>query len=332
MLELSFTAQDLAYTRFGFSPLWEVIASVRVLKKAPGHVLHERWAEQVRPRLQAAALEWRLLSDLVPVPTRVIPAFVCPPPSTTAPDIEVELAAVRATSPERVRLDLDDLPWARSPALTVLYEDPGAGLEQLTGIIRAYWELALAPYWPRIRTLLEGDVLYRARQLAEGGADKLLNDLDPSVAWNTDMLSVSHPHVSATMELNGRGLLLVPSAFIWPRVFSVTSLPWQPTVRYPPRGVATLWEYARQPLPDALAAVIGRSRTRLLVELESPASTTELARRTGLSAGGVSQHLTALRAAGLAQAHRAGRFVHYARTSLAESLLASSTPLSLPPG
>src|SRR5204863_4214491 len=124
--------------------------------------------------------------------------------------------------------------------------------------------------------------------------------------------------------LGGRGLLLVPSAFVWPRIFSVTAAGWQPTLRYPPRGVGTLWEHRPAPVPEALAAVLGRSRTLLLVELGDPASTTDLARRTGLSAGGVSQHLTALRAAGLVSAHRTGRFVLYARTSVAESLLAAS--------
>ena len=50
--------------------------------------------------------------------------------------------------------------------------------------------------------------------------------------------------------------------------------------------------------------------------------TTELAHRCGLSAPGASQHLTALRDAGLVTAHRAGRSVLYARTSVADALLA----------
>ncbi|NBH04030.1 winged helix-turn-helix domain-containing protein, partial [Amycolatopsis sp. SID8362] len=51
------------------------------------------------------------------------------------------------------------------------------------------------------------------------------------------------------------------------------------------------------------------------------ASTAELARRTGLSAGAVSQHLGALKAAGLVSGHRAGRHVLYARTRAAEVLV-----------
>jgi DNA-binding transcriptional ArsR family regulator len=67
--------------------------------------------------------------------------------------------------------------------------------------------------------------------------------------------------------------------------------------------------------------VLGRSRTRLLTELDTPASTPQLADRTGLSPAGVSQCLTALRDAGLVSAHRAGRSVLYARTAAAATLL-----------
>ncbi|MEU1290290.1 helix-turn-helix domain-containing protein [Kitasatospora sp. NPDC005856] len=63
-------------------------------------------------------------------------------------------------------------------------------------------------------------------------------------------------------------------------------------------------------------------RTRCSPSWCAPASTTELARRTGLSASAVSQYLTALRDARLVSAHRAGRSVLYARTASAEALLA----------
>jgi DNA-binding transcriptional ArsR family regulator len=71
--------------------------------------------------------------------------------------------------------------------------------------------------------------------------------------------------------------------------------------------------------------VIGRGRARLLVEMRSPSSTTDLARRTGMTAGGVSQHLTALRGAGLVATHRQGRTVLNVRTTLAEALLTSAS-------
>nr|WP_306454453.1 winged helix-turn-helix domain-containing protein [Streptomyces sp. TLI_235] len=99
---------------------------------------------------------------------------------------------------------------------------------------------------------------------------------------------------------------------------------WQPTLRYPPRGVATLWERREREPSRALAAVLGRTRALLLAELDEPASTGELARRTGVTPGGVSQHLGALREAGLLDAHRVGRQVLYARTEAAEVLLGAA--------
>jgi DNA-binding transcriptional ArsR family regulator len=68
--------------------------------------------------------------------------------------------------------------------------------------------------------------------------------------------------------------------------------------------------------------VLGRTRADLLDELDVPASTTDLARRLALTPGAVSRHLTAVRAAGLLGAHRVGRRVLYARTKVAETLLA----------
>ena len=41
----------------------------------------------------------------------------------------------------------------------------------------AYWERSLAEHWPRIRSLLEQDVLYRARQIADGGTRALFADI-----------------------------------------------------------------------------------------------------------------------------------------------------------
>ncbi|WP_307812694.1 ArsR/SmtB family transcription factor [Micromonospora coerulea] len=92
---------------------------------------------------------------------------------------------------------------------------------------------------------------------------------------------------------------------------------------YPVRGLGTLWE-CPPAAPDALGAVLGRGRARLLAELDAPRSTTELARRTGLSLAGVSQHLTTLRAAGLVVTHRAGRSLLSSRTPVAEALLTAS--------
>jgi DNA-binding transcriptional ArsR family regulator len=100
--------------------------------------------------------------------------------------------------------------------------------------------------------------------------------------------------------------------------------PWQPTLVYPARGVGLLWEPTPDEPTEALAGLVGRRRAELLEALAAPASTTDLAARLEISPGGVSQHLSALRAAGLVAGQRQGRSVLYARTELAERLIESA--------
>lgn len=323
MLELSLTTQDLAQTRFAFSPLWEVVASVRVLKDPGAHALHLPWATWAGTRLQSAQLDQgarfdlSLLSDLIDVPGRTLPTFLAPTPLTPAPHLHDELEALRITPEAIVRRDLGAM---TAPGARALVADPGAELKRLTDVVETYWDLVVEPHWRRIRALLEGDVIHRSRQLAEGGADRLFGGLNSAIRWHDDTIAVDHPLVSDHRRLSGRGLVLVPSVFIWPNVASKTTEPWQPVLRYPARGIAAIWESGRTTTPEALAQVIGRSRAALLGELEAPASTTDLARRTGLTPGGVSQHLRALLHAGFVSRHRTGRTVLYVRTPAADAL------------
>jgi DNA-binding transcriptional ArsR family regulator len=105
--------------------------------------------------------------------------------------------------------------------------------------------------------------------------------------------------------------------------------PWQPTVFYPARGISMLWESDGEPSPAALAGVVGATRARLLALLGAPRSTTELAERLEQHAGGISQHLTALRAAGLVSSSRHGRAVLYVRTPLADRLVGEDAAATL---
>jgi biotin operon repressor len=196
-------------------------------------------------------------------------------------------------------------------------------LGRLADEVAAYWAVAIAPDWPRMRALLDAEVQRRARRLAEVGSAAVLGDLHPSISWRAGTLSIDQPHCAAPDVPDGAGLVLVPSVFAWPSVLTVTA-GGIPQIAYPARGVATLWERSAR-APDALGAVLGRGRARLLVELATPLSTTELARRTGLTAGGVSQHLTTLRAAGLVVTHRQGRALLSARTPVADALITAAS-------
>ncbi|WP_214413899.1 ArsR/SmtB family transcription factor [Sphaerisporangium fuscum] len=318
--ELAFSTDDLALTRFAVSPMWEVVTSFRLLATGSAHPVHRPWLEQVRPRVAAAGLDRGCLAELIP-PDGYLADFLTPVPEDPSPSLEAELAVIRATPADHVLADLARLRGRTGSRLQALRADPRARLARLCEEIEAYWELALAPYWAKIRVVLDADVFHRARQAAERGVGQVFNDLHSSLSWDENTLRIVRRHCGISRETTGSGLLLVPSAFA-AETLTWSRPPEPPQLAYPARGAGTLWEHRPVKRAEAIAAVLGRSRTVLLAELEAPASTTELARRTGISAAGVSQHLTALREAGMVSAHRAGRSVLYARTAVAESLLA----------
>jgi DNA-binding transcriptional ArsR family regulator len=323
MVAICMPADAVARTRFAVSCLWEVVASVRVLRNPGNHAVHVAWAGKVGRRLVAAGLigpQSGLLWQLVPAAPGYLPDFLTPAPSGLTPDLDADLAALLATPAATVRDDLSRFAGAGSAAAKALYADPGAGLRRLATEIREYWQIAVMPDWPRIRTLLDAEVHSRARVLAELGAAELLNGLHDRVRWNGDTVSITQRHCTAADVPRGGGLVLIPSVFAWPSVLSIAAPDGVSQLAFPARATGTLWEDAAGN-PNPLSAVLGRGRARLLAEMRSPVSTTELARRTGISAGGVSQHLAALRAAGLVATHRSGRSVLNARTTVAEALL-----------
>ncbi|MEV6161919.1 DUF5937 family protein [Streptomyces sp. NPDC052052] len=327
MAQLAFSANDLAQVRFAISPMWEVAPSFRLLTSNATHPVHGAWVEQVRPRVLAAGLDRGWLAELIGS-SGYVPDFLTPAPGQPAPTAAAEWDAITTSPTDRVRQDLDHLARHQGhlgPRLSSLRADPPSQLAKVTQEIETYWELALAPYWARIRAVLDADIFHRARTVAEHGAGHLFNDLHASVSWGDNTLRLVRRKRDMSRHSAGAGLLLIPSAFTGPGLRTQVRPLDPPQLAYPARGIGTLWETRPATGSCALVPVLGRSRTLLLTELESPASTTELAHRTGLSPAGVSQYLTALRNAGLVSAHRAGRSVLYARTAAAETLLEASS-------
>ena len=194
---------------------------------------------------------------------------------------------------------------------------------RIADALMSYWNSILATSWPKLRDLLEGDILHRGRQLASGGATRLFSDLHPTVRWSGVSLLLQGP-CQTRLELGGAGMLLMPGAFAWPSVLTITAPPHRPTLVYPARGVATLWGDAHTEMTPTLglSRLMGAQRAALLASLSTPTTTSELARRLEMTAGGISQHLAVLRDAGLVRSSRSGRLVLYVRTPLGEDLAA----------
>jgi DNA-binding transcriptional ArsR family regulator len=325
-LALRFGPEDLLRCRFALSPLWETSNAIRTLAEPRRHGYHLPWLRRVQPELPR--LELAPLLAVQPV-HGYTPDFLTPPPQSPLVTIDQELDRVRATPAGEVALELRrtlaEREGAPPPALRALQADPAAAPERLSELLRRCWQALLEPYWERIRDLLDADIAFRARRLADGGLERLFADLDPSVRFDGDTLEVGGRGVGHR-DLAGEGLVLLPSVFVWPGVVLMLDLPWQPTLIYPARGIAGLWQAPPAQPPAALGRLLGRTRARLLLALAEPASTAVLARRLGQSPSGVSEHLSALRDAGLLTSYRIGRQVIYERTPLGIAVAGAARP------
>lgn len=229
-----------------------------------------------------------------------------------------QLEQIAATPPSVVVQDLLATTPSRplNPFGQALLTDPRGLLPQLVDAVRVWYDEAIAPDWPRMRVLLDADVAYRAAQLAENGAGRFFEQLHPSLHWHGDRV-ISDDTFERDFDLRGRGLALNPTVFTQRNVLWNLLEDSLPAGAYPVRAVGTLWEATAPPAGDPLARVIGLGRAALLHLLDTATTTTDLARRTGMSAGNVSQHLAALHAAGLVSRSRQGRHVRYRNTDAA---------------
>jgi hypothetical protein len=125
-----------------------------------------------------------------------------------------------------------------------------------------------------VRDVLDADITYRARRLADAGVAATLNELDPPVSWRDDALRFAYSD-TWELDLSGGELVLIPSVFAWPHSAVSFDLP---AVIYPARGIGDIWQPG-SPSGDDLARLIGRARAALLTALAKPASTTGLAAR-----------------------------------------------------
>jgi DNA-binding transcriptional ArsR family regulator len=325
MVRARFDTEALTRVRFAISPMLEAIRSVSALEDPARRAIHLPWVEQARGL--TGDLDLTLLRALQRSEV-YDPDFVNPPPSCPLAEFEEELAVMVSTPAAQIRAEVAHAYENRPtpPVLEPFLSRPRAAIRELAELMREYWERSLAAHWPRMRALLEQDVLYRARQIADGGTRRLFCDLDPAVSWDEGVLLIECGQTETTIELDDRGLLLVPSAFVWPKVRIVTAAPWQPTLIYPARGIGMLWSAERPVPPDALANLVGGTRAALLLALDCPRSTSELAATLGMSPGGVSQHLSILRKAGLVSGNRLQRVVLYMRSTDGDSLVHASTP------
>ncbi|MCX4786609.1 MULTISPECIES: ArsR/SmtB family transcription factor [unclassified Streptomyces] len=323
MLRIHLSGVDLSKVRMATRPdaLWETILSFHRLRDRRGPAVFGKWRTETRPRLNS---EVRLLSAVIP-PRGYFPDFLTPSQESGEPyGIDAGIQALRDTPPGRIRTELALLAAGRRESART-QDGRVESLDRLVGALRSYHRAAIEPYWPHIQASVEADRALRGRALLDGGAEELLASLPPMIRWRAPVLEADYP-VDRELHLNGRGLLLQPSFFC--RVTPVV----QRDPRLPPVLVYPV-THSRAPVfaePGPwLGRLLGHTRSTVLRAIGSGCTTSELARRAGVSLASASQHACVLREAGLIHTLRHGSSVLHTLTPLGGSLLRGGAPLAL---
>jgi DNA-binding transcriptional ArsR family regulator len=248
-----------------------------------------------------------------------VPDFVAPIPDGPVQSVEDEIERVRATDPEIIRADViechgEDPP----PPWDAFLARPREMADRLADGLHAYWQAVLADDWPRLRAILEGDVLGRARELALSGPGAVLDELHPRVSWRRPFVELDKPRHD--LRLEGHALVLMPLVFGRGLLIAIDAREQVIVIGYEARGTAGL------SAPDSeeprLELLLGAGRATVLRALAQPATTTELAARLSYAPSTVSAHLDVLARAGLVDRHRVRRSVFYGLNETGRSLVA----------
>jgi hypothetical protein len=241
MITLEFSTADLLRCRFAISPIGEVSQVAHALANpvARGHTACLRDQHSTVQRL---AHDYDLRPLLAVMPDHgYIPDFLTALPAGPLGDIDDELAQVRRTPDERVQDEVARSPENRAAVgddVIEILREAGVGV-RLADLLGVLWDALVEPLWPQIRDCLERDILHRSRALARGGLTALFADMSPLIRVGGRRLSVDlGGSCDCARSLDGVGILLIPSAFIFPRVTAMLD---------PPPAPAALWYPARGP-------------------------------------------------------------------------------------
>jgi DNA-binding transcriptional ArsR family regulator len=322
-------ADLLARSRFQISPLAETVAALTVLSapEEPGvpwqrtfHATHrEAYAEMLAGdplRSTISGWLWRPRRGRVP---GWMGDFLTLPPVGPGASLADELAQLDAWDDARIRAEIRTMrPDAPLPALLA-----GDGLRAaVADILTWVWTATVAADWPRRRRVLEADIVSRIARLATQGWAGVVPTLGRRMDWKEGGHLQINSYDLPTRDLSGaRELSFVPvhSNGQW----VAWDLPDRFAVVYPVTGAQASAEGAGA---DGLARLVGANRATVLLLLDEPHSTTQLAALTGLPLGAVGNHLRVLLDAGAVLRRRSGREVLYWRTSLGDGLVAAGRP------
>lgn len=314
MIVLDVDATSAARIRFSASPAHELLSWLRLASSGRRHPLLGDVGAAARSalRLPDVAL---VTAVLPPGVDGYVLDLLTPAPGAGRgwSALEHQLAVMAATPAEEVRQQVRLLPHPVPPAVQRVV-DAGGYAPRVAMALRRYWDATLANDWGRVQQALDSDIARRAALLADVGVGTVLNGLHSSVCWTEGRLLVDKPYAEQN-ALAGAPLVLSPTLLGWPRVAAQLCCPANAFLAYPAAEISS-----RPARLRPAAALIGDCRSRLLHDLSTPRSTTELAMRHHVSAPTVSYHLRVLLGTGLVSRRRTGRVVLYRRTAQADTV------------
>lgn len=335
MLRLHFAAEDLARLRVTpLGPLAETVLSLRTVQRRDRAVLFGGWRGRTGPRISADGRETaRFLS---PTAGGLVDLFTL---TGAADTLDEGLERLVSAPDERLRSEFSVRPAPREASWTtgVMDADPRA-VRRLAAALKSCHQVAVSPYWGPMEQHLRAETTRRGRLMVQSGVEALLRSLHPMAVWNAPVLEIPgyRPVLQPETDfrLSGRPLVLAPSVFCGP-VPQLFAGPENDTVVmvYPalhdPVDAAALWvpsapaRHIGASVPPALSALLGHTRAVVLcVIADHPAcTTTQLARRAGVSPASASEHATTLRKAGLTALARERKTVLHTLTHLGHTLL-----------
>jgi len=318
------SADLLARSRFVGSPSTETVAALTILSdpQPPGtpwqrafHAQHhEAYAEMLAEdgaRRSLVQRLWRRRRGSVP---GWMADFICLPPLGPDATFEDELGQLRSWDAGKIRAELASLTGRALPP-----ELERADVRAVVAeVLRWVWTATIASDWPRRRRVLEADIVSRTSRLAAEGWAGVFDTLGSRQRWvGGGQLQINGYDLPTRDLTAAKELSFVPvhSGGHW----VAWDLPDRFAVVYPVAGALAEIEGGT---PDGLSRLIGQNRARVLMLLDQPRSTTQLAALTDLPLGAVGNHLRVLLESGTVLRRRTGREVLYWRTSLGDELVA----------
>lgn len=314
-MRLELSAVGLASVRYGVSPLFELAALLRRLRRGSRGALAAGvwgdWSAQYKGLYSDpdASTVLRLLGGRVGSLT-----WVAGTPSMGRSFAE-DLDALRDLTDADLVADVERTAPDLLPGLEL-----GHFRRQVEAGMVRMWRVLLEPVWPAVRAVAEHEVSRATAVLQRLGWNGVFDTVCRGVSWDGHGLELSGlDQVNPGVESRG-GLVLMPSVFVMDGPVVRLDPVGSPTLAFPARGVGHLFS-AEATVSNPLAGLLGANRARILVALQTPTTVTHLRDLFGLSLGSLSRHLSVLVDSRLVSSRRVGRTVEYQLTDVGRSLV-----------